>query len=241
MNGVDWEAVRKKYEALLPHVASRYDLTYILGEMVGELSNSHTYVNGPEETDLHPVAEGLLGADYELDEATGCYRFEKIYPGENWDAQSRSPLTEPGMNVKEGDYLLAVNGRPLKGPQSPDELLVEHRQRNHRDHRQFQALTRRGAHHRRQAAGRRIPIAHERHDRDQPQEGRCGHQRPRGLCLHSRHGRRRPQRLRQAILPADSQRGHDHRRSLQRRRLRRSAHLRAAAPRALWHGLGPQL
>jgi len=53
--------VRKKYEALLPHVASRYDLTYILGEMVGELSNSHTYVNSPADSGLHPVAEGLLG------------------------------------------------------------------------------------------------------------------------------------------------------------------------------------
>ena len=123
MNGVDWEAVRKKYEALLPHVASRYDLTYILGEMVGELSNSHTYVNSPADSGLHPVAEGLLGTDYELDAASGYYRFKKIYPGENWDAESRSPLTEPGLNVKAGDYLLAVNGRPLKAPDSPDELL----------------------------------------------------------------------------------------------------------------------
>jgi tricorn protease len=124
MNGVDWEAVRKKYEVLLPSVASRYDLTYILGEMIGELSNSHTYVNGPPDTGMHPVAEGLLGADYELDAATGYYRFKKIYPGENWDAQARSPLTEPGLNVKAGDYLLAINGRPLKAPLSPDELLA---------------------------------------------------------------------------------------------------------------------
>jgi len=124
MNGVDWEAVRKKYEVLLPYVASRYDLTYVLGEMVGELSNSHTYVNGPEETGVHPVNDGLLGADYELDAKTGYYRFKKIYSGENWDAQTRSPLTEPGLNVKEGDYLLAINGHALKAPQSPDELLV---------------------------------------------------------------------------------------------------------------------
>ena len=124
MNGVDWDAVRKKYEALLPSVASRYDLTYILGEMIGELSNSHTYVNGPPDTGMHPVAEGLLGADYELDAATGYYRFRRIYPGENWDAQARSPLTEPGLNVKAGDYLLAVNGRPLKAPHSPDEFLA---------------------------------------------------------------------------------------------------------------------
>jgi tricorn protease len=124
MNGVDWEAVRKKYEVLLPYVASRYDLTYILGEMVGELSNSHTYVNGPEETGLHHVSEGLLGADYELDAASGVYQFRKIYPGENWNGPTRSPLTEPGLNVRTGDYLLAVNGHPLKAPHSPDELLV---------------------------------------------------------------------------------------------------------------------
>ncbi len=124
MNGVDWEAVHNKYEALLPYVASRYDLTYIMGEMVGELSNSHTYVNGPADAGMHPVAEGLLGADYELDAASGTYRFKKIYPGENWDPQARSPLTEPGLNVKTGDYLLAINGHPLKAPQSPDELLV---------------------------------------------------------------------------------------------------------------------
>ena len=56
--------------------------------------------------------------------ASGFYRFKKIYPGENWNPQSRSPLTEPGVDVKEGDYLLAVNGRPLRAPQSPDELFV---------------------------------------------------------------------------------------------------------------------
>ena len=124
MNGVDWEAVRKKYAVLLPYIASRYDLTYILGELVGELSNSHTYVNGPVGNGRHLVTEGLLGVDYELDPASGDYRFKKIYPGENWDPQARSPLTEPGLDVKEGDYLLAVNGRALKSPQSPDQMLV---------------------------------------------------------------------------------------------------------------------
>ena len=124
MNGVNWKAVHDKYAALLPYVASRYDLTYILGEMVGELSNSHTYVNGPENPDPNRVTEGLLGADYELDAAAGYYRFKKIYPGENWDPQTRSPLTEPGLDVKQGDYLLAINGRPLKASDSPDKLLV---------------------------------------------------------------------------------------------------------------------
>jgi tricorn protease len=124
MNGVDWEAVRKKYEPLVPHAANRYDLTYILGEVIGELSNSHTYVGGGDQPDLHPINVGLLGVDYEIDAASGLYRFKKIYQGENWNPDTRSPLTEPGVNVKEGDYLLAINGRQLRAPQTPEELLV---------------------------------------------------------------------------------------------------------------------
>jgi tricorn protease len=124
MNGNDWQAIRDKYAPLVPYAANRYDLTYIMGEMIGELSNSHTYVGGGDQPDLHPVNVGLLGVDYELDAASGLYRFKKIYPGENWNPGSRSPLTEPGVNVKEGDYLIAINGRPLKAPQTPDELLV---------------------------------------------------------------------------------------------------------------------
>ncbi|MGC2328833.1 MAG: PDZ domain-containing protein, partial [Candidatus Sulfotelmatobacter sp.] len=124
MNGVNWEAIRDKYAPLVPYAANRYDLTYILGEVIGELSNSHTYVGGGDQPDLHPVNVGLLGVDFELDSASGLYRFKKIYPGENWDPQTRSPLTEPGIDVKEGDYLLAVNGRPLRAPQNPYELFV---------------------------------------------------------------------------------------------------------------------
>jgi len=124
MNGVDWDGVRKKYEPLVPYAANRYDLTYILGEVIGELSNSHTYVGGGDQPDLHTVNVGLLGVDYELDAASGLYRFKKIYHGQNWSAEVRSPLTEPGIAVKEGDYLLAVNGRPLRAPMTPDELLV---------------------------------------------------------------------------------------------------------------------
>jgi tricorn protease len=124
MNGVDWDGVRKKYEPLVPYVANRYDLTYILGEVIGELSNSHTYVGGGDQPDLHPINVGLLGVDYEVDAATGLYRFKKIYPGQNWTPDTRSPLTEPGVNVKEGDYLLAINGRPLRAPHTPQELMV---------------------------------------------------------------------------------------------------------------------
>jgi tricorn protease len=122
MNGVDWKAVRDKYAQLLPYVADRYDLNYIMGEMIGELSNSHTYVGGGDYPNLHPVDVGLLGVDFEADPASGRYRFKKIYPGENWDAALRSPLTEPGVDVKEGDYLLAVSGQELHVPQNPYEL-----------------------------------------------------------------------------------------------------------------------
>jgi tricorn protease len=123
-NGVDWQKIKDKYAQLLPYAADRYSLTYIMGEMIGELSNSHTYVGGGELPEIQKVNVGLLGADYEVDAASGMYRFKKIFSGENWDAQTRSPLTEPGVNVKEGDYLVAVNGRALRAPQTPDELLT---------------------------------------------------------------------------------------------------------------------
>jgi tricorn protease len=124
MNGVDWEKERERYAPLLPYLADRYDLTYVLGEMIGELSNSHTYVGGGDYPDLKPINVGVLGADFETDAARGLYRFKKIYSGENWDAALRSPLTEPGVDVKPGDYLLAVNGKSLRAPQNPYELFV---------------------------------------------------------------------------------------------------------------------
>ncbi len=124
MNGVDWPKIKGNYAQLLPYVADRYSLTYILGEMIGELSNSHTYTGGGDFPDLHPVNVGLLGADYEVDSASGIYRIKKIFSGENWDAHTRSPLTEPGVNIKEGDYLIAINGRALRASQTPDELLT---------------------------------------------------------------------------------------------------------------------
>jgi len=124
MNGVDWQKTKDQYAQLLPYVADRYSLTYVMGEMIGELSNSHTYVGGGDMPDLHPVNVGLLGADYDADAASGMYRIKKIFTGENWDAHTRSPLTEPGVNIKEGEYLVAINGRALRSPQTPDELLV---------------------------------------------------------------------------------------------------------------------
>jgi len=124
MNGVDWAKIGDKYAQLLPHVADRLSLTYLLGDMIGELANSHTYVGGGQYPDLKPVNVGLLGVDFKIDKDHNLYRLGKIYPGENWQPNLRSPLTEPGVVVKEGEYLLAVNGRPLHADQDPYELFI---------------------------------------------------------------------------------------------------------------------
>ena len=113
MNGVDWKVMRDKYAALLPFVNHRNDLTYLLGELIGELNNGHAYVGGGERPDAPRIKLGLLGAELSRDAATKAYRIDRILPGENWDKHTRSPLTAIGLNVKVGDYILAVNGTPV--------------------------------------------------------------------------------------------------------------------------------
>jgi tricorn protease len=112
MTGHDWEKIGKRYEALLPWVAHRADLNYLIGEMIAELSTSHTYVGGGDQPQFPHVGVGLLGVDFEAD--GGYYRITKIYPGENWSESARSPLTEPGIKAKAGDYVIAVNGQDAK-------------------------------------------------------------------------------------------------------------------------------
>jgi tricorn protease len=117
MAGLDWKMLGQRYEALLPWVAHRSDLNYIIGEMIAELSTSHTYVNGGDLPDRKRIGTGLLGVDFTID--NGYYKLTKIYRGENWDESTRSPLTEPGLKVKEGDYLIAVNGAAVRAPANP--------------------------------------------------------------------------------------------------------------------------
>jgi tricorn protease len=117
MHGVDWELMKKRYGELLPYVAHRSDLNYLLGELVGELSVSHAYVWGGETPKSEKWNVGLLGADFEIDPGTNRYRFKKIYKGENWQKGRRAPLTEPGVLVKEGDYLISVNGMDVMYPE----------------------------------------------------------------------------------------------------------------------------
>ncbi len=112
MQGVDWAAKRALYEPLLPYVNHRADLTYVIGELIGELSLGHTYVGGGEYPHPRRIPLGLLGAQLERDPASGYFRIVRILKGENWDPKLRSPLTEIGVNVKQGDYILAVDGKP---------------------------------------------------------------------------------------------------------------------------------
>ena len=124
-NGTDWQAVRKVYAPLLPHLGSEDDFRYLLGQIQGELASSHTFLIPAASMDPRlPVHTGFLGVDYTLDPDCGRYRFEHILIGDNSRSAFRSPLTAPGLGLHDGDVLLAVNGHELRAPDTPDALLV---------------------------------------------------------------------------------------------------------------------
>ncbi len=115
MHGVDWPAMRAKYAALLPDVAVRSDLNRVIQWMCSELSVGHHRGSGGDRLETaKTVPGGLLGADYAVE--NGRYRFKKVYGGLNWNPQLRSPLTEPGVNVRAGEYLIAVRGQDVRPP-----------------------------------------------------------------------------------------------------------------------------
>jgi tricorn protease len=111
MHGLDWRAVRARYEPLLEYVQRREDLNELLVEMIGEMQVGHNRTGGGDVYHDRPEAIGLLGADFKIDK--GLYRVQKIYHGDRWNPFQVSPLTAPGVNVAEGDYILAINGHPL--------------------------------------------------------------------------------------------------------------------------------
>jgi len=123
MHGYDWEALRERYRPLVAHVAHRADLNYVIGEMIAELSVGHAYVAGGDMGAPERSADALLGATFELDRDAGLYRIDSIYAGQNEEDKYRSPLTEPGISVSEGNYVLAINGRPLAADINPYSLL----------------------------------------------------------------------------------------------------------------------
>ncbi|MCK4835142.1 MAG: PD40 domain-containing protein [Candidatus Aminicenantes bacterium] len=117
MHGVDWAKVRDHYSRLLRNVVTRRDLNFVIGEMIAELNASHTYRGGGDIETASTRKVGYLGINWTVDKK--FYRVEEIIKGAVWDTEVRSPLSESGVKIKEGDYILAVNGIPLKSKQSP--------------------------------------------------------------------------------------------------------------------------
>ncbi|MBN1568210.1 MAG: PD40 domain-containing protein [Acidobacteria bacterium] len=114
IHGFDLKAGEKKYEPYLQGIVSRRDLTYLFQEMLGNMVVGHLGTGGGDIPEVKRVQTGLLGADYEI--ADDRYRFARVYDGENWNPQMRAPLTQPGVNVQAGEYLLEVNGRAVRPP-----------------------------------------------------------------------------------------------------------------------------
>jgi tricorn protease len=117
MHGVDWNKVRERYSKMLASAMSREEVDFIIGEMIGELSSSHTYHGGGDIEDPKNINVGYLGVNWEAD--GNYYKIKKILRGAGWDAEARSSLDAPGINIHEGDYILAVNGVPLTTAQEP--------------------------------------------------------------------------------------------------------------------------
>jgi tricorn protease len=117
MHGVDWPAMKERYGRLLDDAVTRWDVNFVIGELIGELNSSHTYRGGGDTEKPLERAVGLLGCDFALEQ--GAYRIAKIYRGAPWDSEARSPLDQPGVNVKESDFLLAVNRVPVDVTRDP--------------------------------------------------------------------------------------------------------------------------
>ncbi len=123
MHGYDWAALREQYRPLVAHVKHRSDLNYVIGEMIAELNISHAYVEGGDFQLPERPKVALPGARFELDDKAGRYRIAKIFRGQNEEQAYRSPLTEVGVDAKQGDYVLAIDGEELGAKDNPYRLL----------------------------------------------------------------------------------------------------------------------
>jgi len=124
MHGTDWPAVKAKYAPLVNHVNHRNDLTYIIGEMIGELNIGHAYTGGGDRPDVRKIQTGLLGAELVKDNKSGYFRIEKILDGQNWDKSLISPLQVIGVNARQGDYILSIDGTSTKPLKNIYEIMV---------------------------------------------------------------------------------------------------------------------
>ncbi len=123
MHGVNWKEIKERYAQLLPHVSHRADLDYIIGEIISETNTGHAYDNYGDFERVKRVDGGLLGAEFKADENANRYIISKIYQGENWNEERRSPLTEQGINIKEGEYLISLNGNNVTLADNPYKFL----------------------------------------------------------------------------------------------------------------------
>lgn len=123
LHGIDWPALQKRYAALVPYVRHRADLTYVIGELIGELNLGHCYVGGGDYPKPERIRLGLLGARLSRD-PSGFYRIDEILPGQNWDDSLRSPLKAIGVDAHEGDFIIAIDGHPTDQLTNPYEVLI---------------------------------------------------------------------------------------------------------------------
>ncbi|HEV3088001.1 MAG TPA: PDZ domain-containing protein, partial [Candidatus Elarobacter sp.] len=124
MSGIDWDAVLPRYDALLEKVRTRNELSDVIWEMQGELGTSHAYESGGDKPLPPQYKRGFLGADIVWDDALKAYRVQRILRGDPWNREADSPLAEPGVDVKEGDLIVAIGGRTVDAQNGPGALLV---------------------------------------------------------------------------------------------------------------------
>ncbi|MBQ6298866.1 MAG: PD40 domain-containing protein [Bacteroidales bacterium] len=124
MHGIDWNKIHDKYAVMLPYVKHRHDLTYLIGEMISELTVGHAYITSGEVPEIPRVATGLLGGKFSKDAKTGAFRIDHIYKGASWDKSLVSPLDGAGINAKVGQYITNVNGTPASELKDIYEALV---------------------------------------------------------------------------------------------------------------------
>ena len=123
VHGAPWDSIYQWYSPWIDHVRHRTDLNYVVDIMSGEVSVGHSYVSGGDMPDIERIPVGLLGCDLEI--ANGKFRIRKIYNGESWNPGLEAPLSSPGLQVREGDYILSVNGRPLDSSLNPYRLFEQ--------------------------------------------------------------------------------------------------------------------
>lgn len=125
MHRVDWNKQYTKYAELLPYVSDRNDLNYLIGEMIGELNTGHAYVGGGDRKNVKKVRIGMLGAEFERDKKSGYYMITKVYRGENWKEELKSPLNCPGVKVFPGEYIISINGYDVSKTTNIYSLLID--------------------------------------------------------------------------------------------------------------------